>query len=168
MERKAERHALPPATEEIHQHLAARERAGNVLEHDTRCVLAVKDDLGGRADILLPIEPADFADLAELSRLLDPLPQIRVGDPWPQIRAARAARPRGIAYGIRHIGGFVVSHCALLAPALRLSAAFRDHARRMHAIGMRRQQRLSIVRSAGEVGVPARAPRRAVSTTVFW
>jgi hypothetical protein len=87
------------------------ERSRNILEHHTRSVLVVQDDLGGGADVVLPGEPADLADLAEFARLLDPLAQVGIGDLRPQAGCSRrAARPPGFgcADGIPHRGGIHV------------------------------------------------------------
>src|SRR5207245_8042042 len=77
--RKAERHVLALAAEEIDQHAAARDRAGHVLEHEARRVVAMRRDRRYHADVALPGEAFDLLDLAEALRLREPLPQVVVG-----------------------------------------------------------------------------------------
>ena len=112
---------LPP--KKLTSTLLPGERARDVLEDDAGRVLVVQDDLGGHADVLLPGEPFDFADLAELTRLCDPLPQVGVGDLWPGAGSC-GARPRGFggADGIPH-PGVVFCHRALHAPSAALRRA---------------------------------------------
>jgi hypothetical protein len=99
---KAERHVLALAAEEVDQHSAAIDRVRHLVEDEAGCAVVVHRDAGHHADVLLPVEPADILDLAQPARLVEPLPQIVIGQPRRRIgRGAtiggRAARIAGDA-----------------------------------------------------------------------
>ncbi len=102
VKRKAESHPLASAGEKVDQHLAARERARNILENDAGGIFVVQDHLGGLADVGLPGQALHVAHFAKLARFLDPLPQVGVGDLWAEIRDGHGAEARffGAADGV--------------------------------------------------------------------
>jgi hypothetical protein len=63
--RKAERHVLALAAEEVHQHTAALKRAGDVVEHEAGRPIVVQRHFGDHADVALPGKPTHLLDLAE-------------------------------------------------------------------------------------------------------
>ena len=96
--RKAERHVLALAAEEIDQHAAPRNGSRDVIEDEAGGVVIMRRDARNHPDVLLPGEPAHILDLAELARLLEPFPQIVVDDPRRDV--GRGNRDHGIAHGI--------------------------------------------------------------------
>ena len=105
--RKAERHVLALAAEEIDQHPAAFDRPRHLLEHEAGRAVVVRRRARDHADVLLPGEAAQLLDLAELARLFEPLTQIVVAKPRLEIRSRRRVHNRGAdrgAHGVSWCG----------------------------------------------------------------
>src|SRR3954467_11569790 len=108
--RKAERHVLALAAEEVDQHAAARDRPGHVVEDEARRGVVVHRDAGYHADILLPGQAAHLLDLAEPARLVEPLPQIVIGQVRLRIGGALGGRADPIPGELMPVGGGVRRH----------------------------------------------------------
>jgi hypothetical protein len=106
---KAQRHVLALAAEEVDQQAAAFERSRDLAEDHAGRVLVMQDQLGRHADVLFPGQAFDFAQFAELARLLRPFAQIAIEnarfDIGPAVRARRAMAADGSAHPI---GRFVL------------------------------------------------------------
>jgi hypothetical protein len=114
--RKTQRHVLAPAAEEIDQQAAALDGAGHILEDEAGGVIVVQRHLGYHADLALVAEIPDLLDLAELARLLDPLPQVVIGECRRGV--GTRAGCNGAADRRRHRIGCCAVRCALLGALL--------------------------------------------------
>src|SRR5262249_43616777 len=98
--RKAERHVLALAAEEIDQHAAARDGAGHVLEYEAGRIVAAHRHPGNDADLVLPAEALDLPHFAQPLRLGKPLAKVMVGEMRGSIRSRASRVPRSVA--LRH------------------------------------------------------------------
>src|SRR5262249_27009648 len=105
--RKAERHVLALAAEEVDQHPAAFERPRHLLEDEAGCAIAVRRRARNHANVLLPGEAAHRLALSELGRLFQPLTQIVVAKPRLEIRTSRSIG----GFGSADRGAHGVSWC---------------------------------------------------------
>ena len=86
---EAERHVLALAAEEVDQDAASFDRPRHLVEDETGRSIVMHGHARDHANVLLPGKPAHVLDLAQLARLLEPLPQIIVSEPRLDIRARR-------------------------------------------------------------------------------
>src|SRR6476646_5924785 len=141
---KAERHVLALAAEEVDQHAASIDRVRHLVEDEAGCAVVVHRDAGHHADVLLPVEPADILDLAQPARLVEPLPQIVIG----QLRR-RIGRGATIGYCAARIA------CdAIAGDAIVLGVGLRGH--ETSRSGTSRTTPRARLRSRGRAYTPGR------------